>query len=170
MEIKLYSKVNKKKNMKVSKTLWNKQPFGQKTDSEIARNLGVSRERVRQVRNKKQIKKITSKKDLIIQNGVLGVWTDWEIADHYGISEGYVWTVRMGQGIEAPEREPTRVTKILKILKEHPGLNVNEISQFLFGDTSAKFYKKCRGTVLYLFYVTEQIERVSRGRFKVKGV
>ncbi len=94
---------------------WDKQPLGEVTDAEIGRRVGVSRERVRQVRSARGIAAVPRNTELINWRRVsLGKRPDQEISDELGICVSAVRSRRIDAGIAGcPDPRRIHNAKIL---------------------------------------------------------
>ena len=81
--------------------------LGSKTDTEIGNELGVSRERVRQVRSENGISKF-KKERKILKSELLGTMPDYKLAKKLGTSRYIIRMSRISLGI--PSYRPTKLT------------------------------------------------------------
>jgi predicted transcriptional regulator len=81
------------------------QMFVDKNDCEISKVLGVSRQRVHQVRKKFKIASLTSRrKNSIITSGLIGTQSDRSIGIFFGEEERYVTSIRRRLKIKSIKR------------------------------------------------------------------
>lgn len=110
---------------------WDIQPLGEMSDAEIARQLDVSRERVRQMRAKRGIPRYVEPDPEWISE--LGTRSDTEIAQEYDISRSVVGRYRNALGIPpVPTRwdDEVQLGKVSdSVLAEKHGVHVASVAQ-----------------------------------------
>ncbi len=111
---------------------WSIQPLGEMTDAEIARQLGVSRERVRQVRAREGIPKYVEPEPEWMAE--LGTRSDPDIAEDYGVSVFVVGGYRERYGVPGyvpPSRwdnEPLLGKVPDTVLAEKHGVHITSVA------------------------------------------
>ena len=115
---------------------WNKQPLGKVRDSDLARRLGVSRERVRQMRAKRGIPRVPRASELIDWDAQpLGEMSDGDIGRSVGVSGHVVRTERLLRGIASlQEQEHDALGEKLSYEVLHQMYVVDELSTYAMSE------------------------------------
>lgn len=117
---------------------WDAQPLGVVRDIELARRLGVSRERVRQVRAARQIPRVPREASQHDWDAVpWGTMTDRQIAAELGVAPSTVFLERKKRNVpSAHARNKARMARLLtperlQSMHHETQMSINEIAQSL---------------------------------------